>query len=145
MAGDDDATGRERDEEREENDCADEPGLLRKDREDGIAVGLRQIVELLDALAESSAEESAAPDGDERLLYLIAARERVRGGVDEGLHPFEHIRSDEEKCPERDERDERENAEVASRRSGGEVHHRAGREEEERGRGVRLGEEEDAR
>ena len=56
-----------------DDEHADESPLLADRAEEEVGVGVRQIAELLLALAEAGAEQSARADPDERLIDLEAA------------------------------------------------------------------------
>jgi len=71
----------EQDEECDQDDCADKTKLFGFDGKNGISCRFRKIAEFLDALAITSAENSAGADGDERLLNLITRTARVGGGI----------------------------------------------------------------
>ena len=61
----------------------DEPELLADDREDHVRRGFGQVVDLLDALAETDAEEAARAERDHRLHGLEARALRVAPRVEE--------------------------------------------------------------
>src|SRR5918992_4871846 len=78
--GDGEARERERRERADDEQRADQPELLADDGEDHVGVGLGQVVDLLDALAESLPGEAARADADDRLHSLEAFALRVLPG-----------------------------------------------------------------
>src|ERR1041384_1737667 len=70
VARDAEAEPDERAEQQRDREHAEEAPLLSNRRENEIGVRIRQVAELLLALAESGAEQLAGPDSGERLLHL---------------------------------------------------------------------------
>ena len=71
---------------------ADEAGLFRPYREYEIGVRLRQVEQLLHAIAEPDTEPLAAADGYQRLGQLEAAVKRVGPGIEECRQALHAIR-----------------------------------------------------
>jgi len=67
--------------------CAEEAELLADDGEDHVGRGLREVVDLLDALAEPDAGEPAGAERDRRLHDLEARSLRVAPRVEEAEEP----------------------------------------------------------
>src|SRR5437763_536450 len=78
---------------------ADEAELLADDAEDHVGVGLRQVVDLHDALAQPRAEHAAGPQADQRLNRLEPGPLRVLPWVEEAEHARAPVRLE----PDRDE------------------------------------------
>src|SRR3954469_3848531 len=74
---------RERAIARDEHGGADEPELLADDGEDHVGVRLRQVMDLLDPLAEPPSEDAAGTEADLRLHVLQAGAEWILPRIEE--------------------------------------------------------------
>jgi hypothetical protein len=131
----------EHDEGEHDRAGADEAQLLPHHREDEIAVGVRQVEQLLPALREADAGDAAGADGDEALDDLVAAPARVGVRVEEGLDPVPAIRGGHDRLIEQRQAEHGEHREVAQPHPADDQHHHADDQEHERAPEVRLDED----
>src|SRR5215211_1486882 len=82
----------ERDECQDHGDGAEEAELLADDRKDHVRRRLREVVDLLHALAEPDPEDAAGPERDHRLHRLEAGALRIAPRVEEREEPCPAIR-----------------------------------------------------
>src|SRR6478672_5086517 len=123
---------------------ADEAELLADDREDHVRMRFREVVHLLDALAETDAEDPAGAEPDHRLDGLEAGALRVLPRVEEAEQARAPVRlePDGEQAERAD--DPETEAERAAGRAGHEQHRRKHHDDGDRGPEIGLDEDQPA-
>src|SRR6185436_19309278 len=111
---------------------ADEPELLADDRQDHVRVRFREVVDLLDSLAEPFAEQPARAEPDLRLHDLEAAPLRVVPRVEEAEEAVAAVRLEPDRDGAEREREPARGAQHAPRYPGDEEQRRRGDEERDR-------------
>ena len=142
--GDFEGTEHEQEKKKNEHERADEAELFRFHGENRVTGRLRQITEFLDALAVAAAGDAAGADGDERLLDLIAGVERIGGGIEIGHDALAGIRPDVGHDADGKECHEHKHEQMCPAGASGYQHAEAGDDDDDEGKGVRLGEKQAA-
>ena len=141
-----DLEGAENEQQKKKNkhERADEAEFFRFNSKNGVTGRLRQIAEFLDALAVAAAGDAAGADGDERLLDLIAGAERIGGGIEIGHDALAGIRPDVGHDADGKECHEHKHEQMCPAGASGYQHAEAGDDDDDEGKGVRLGEKQAA-